>query len=85
MKSPELESGFIPPDKVWYHETRKINMGPYESVELNCGGAVTLQLGETLDRAIQRVSIPVIKKLIERESKTRERIRNDNTDQESSS
>ena len=60
-------------ERVWYQESRTINLGRFNSIKIEAGYATTRHPDEQVSDAIRRASIPVIKQLGARERRVRNR------------
>jgi len=72
LKEPETEA----PERVWYNESRTINLGQYESVKIETGYATSVTDEETVVEALKRCRLPVREALNLREKNVRARIKN---------
>ena len=71
-KEPQSEPAV---ERVWYSESRTINLGSYESVKIETGYATSAAPRETIPDALKRCRLPVIGALEIREQKVRQRIK----------
>lgn len=73
-EAPPLEAS-ITQSRVWYQESRTINLGNFNSIKIETGVAVSIQEGEMTWSAQQRCTQPVIQLLDIREDVIRKEYR----------
>jgi len=69
MPNDEQENA---PDRIWFGEGLKLNVGQYESVSIDLGVSCAIREGETITDAMKRVRAEVTRELTQEALRVRE-------------